>query len=131
RAPPRPSPPTPPRTYGTRATLRARGVARPIRPATVEALETDYATPSSLNWTAGIRREVGWGVALDATYSGYKSYNMEMYYDLNAVPDGARFLDLNPQNRDTTGSATAVLPPEFLRPYPGYPTIRVRVNSPT
>src|SRR5262249_5265352 len=33
------------------------------------------------------------------------------------------------QNRDPTGSATAVLPPELLRPYRGYQNIRVRANS--
>ena len=30
---------------------------------------------------------------MDATYAGYLARNMEMYYDLNAVPDGARYLD--------------------------------------
>ena len=115
--------------FGTLSNLLAPGAAQANRPATLEALETDYKTPSSVNWTAGLRRDIGWGMAIDATYSGYKSYNMEMYYDLNPVPDGARFLDLNPQNRDPSGNATAVLSPEFLRPYRGYQNIRVRGNS--
>jgi hypothetical protein len=115
--------------YGTLNNLLAPGSAQANRPSTLEALTPDYKTPSSLNWTAGIRREIGWGTAIDATYSGYRSYNMETYYDLNPVPDGARFVDQNPQNRDPTGNATAVLPPEFLRPYRGYQNIRVRGNS--
>ena len=47
-----------------------------------------------------------------------------MYYDLNGVPDGARFTDLIPANRDPTAPANATptaaaLPAEFLRPYRG------------
>src|SRR6267142_1477889 len=58
---------------------------------------------------------------------------METYYDLNGVPDGARFTDLIPANRDPTAAASATptaaaLPAEFLRPYRGYQNIRVRGN---
>jgi hypothetical protein len=119
--------------FNTLSNLLVPGNSIANRPATVEALETNYTTPSSLNWSAGLRREIGWGTAIDVTYTGYKSYNMEMYYDLNGVPDGARFTDLNPQNRDPTAAATAsptaaALPAEFLRPYRGYQNIRVRGN---
>ena len=56
---------------------------------------------------------------MDATYAGSAGRNLEMYYDLNGVPDGTRFVDLNPAARDPgSTSATAVLPPEFLRPTP-------------
>ena len=80
-----------------------------------------------------MRRELGWGTAVDVTYSGYNSYNMEMYYDLNAVPDGARFTDLIPANRDPTAAPTAsptsaALLAEFLRPYRGHQNIRTRGN---
>ena len=60
------------------------------RPGTVEALETAYKMPSSYNWSIGLRREIGWGTMVDATYAGIVARNMEMYYDLNVVPDGAR-----------------------------------------
>jgi hypothetical protein len=111
----------------TLSSLFAPGVTQANRPVTVEALETSYKTPSSLNWSAGVRREIGWGTAVDITYAGYKAYNMEMYYDLNGVPDGARLLDLHPENRDPT-NPSAALPAEFLRPYRGYQNIRVRGN---
>src|SRR5439155_595423 len=119
--------------YNTLSNLFAPGVTLANRPATVEALETNYTTPSSVNWSAGVRREIGWGTAVDVTYSGYTAYNMEMYYDLNGVPDGARFTDLHPENRDPTAAATATptaaaLLAEFLRPYRGYQNIRVRGN---
>jgi len=119
--------------YNTLSNLLAPGNTLSNRPATVEALEVNYKTPSSLNWSAGLRRDIGWGTSVDVTYTGYKSYNMEMYYDLNGVPDGARFTDLHPENRDPTAAATAsptaaALPAEFLRPYRGYQNIRVRGN---
>jgi len=119
--------------YGFLNNLFAPGVTLANRPVTVEALETQYKTPSSLNWSVGVRRDIGWGTAIDATYSGYKAYDMEMYYDLNGVPDGARFTDLFPANRDPTAAASATptaaaLPAEFLRPYRGYQNIRTRGN---
>jgi hypothetical protein len=49
-----------------------------------------------------------------------------MEVNINAVPEGARWLDVNPQNRDPR--STAALPPEFLRPYRGYQDIFVRDN---
>jgi hypothetical protein len=56
---------------------------------------------------------------------------MEMYYDLNAVPAQARYLDIHPENRDPTGGPTALLPPQFLRPFRGYQNIRTRGNNGT
>ncbi len=118
--------------YNTMSTTFVPGVAPANRPGNVEALETTYKTPSSFNWSVGLRRELGWGTSLDATYVGSVGRNMEMYYDLNAVQDGVRYVDLNPPARDPgSTSATAVLPPEFLRPYSGYQSIRVRGNSAT
>ncbi len=118
--------------YNTMATTFVPGVTPANRPGNVEALETTYKTPSSFNWSIGLRRELGWGTSLDATYAGSVGRNMEMYYDLNAVQDGVRYVDLNPPAHDPGNtSPTAVLPPEFLRPYSGYQSIRVRGNSAT
>jgi hypothetical protein len=118
--------------YNTMSTTFVQGVTLANRPGNLEALETDYKTPSSYNWSIGLRRELGWGTSLDATYAGSVGRNLEMYYDLNAVADGTRFVDLNPAARDPgSTSATAVLPPEFLRRYTGYQSIRVRGNSGT
>jgi len=113
----------------TMANTFVPGVSLLLAPSTIEALETAYKTPSSYNWSAGIRRELGWGTSMDATYAGSAGRNMEMYYNLNPVPDGAKF---DPANHDPgSTSATAVLPDNFLRPYSGYGAIRVRGNSGT
>jgi hypothetical protein len=113
----------------TMATTFVPGVSLLLAPSTVEALETSYSTPSSYNWSVGLRRELGWGTSMDATYAGSVGRNLEMYYNLNPVPDGAKF---DPANHDPgSTSPTAVLPDNFLRPYSGYGPIRVRGNSGT
>jgi Carboxypeptidase regulatory-like domain/TonB-dependent Receptor Plug Domain len=113
----------------TMANTFVPGVSLLLTPSTVEALETDYKTPSAYNWSVGLRKELGWGTSMDATYVGSVGRNMEMYYNLNPVPDGAKF---DPANHDPgSTSPTAVLPDNFLRPYYGLGAIRVRGNSGT
>ncbi len=108
------------------------GVSLLFAPSTIEALDLEYKTPSAYNWSIGLRRELGWGTSMDATYVGSAGRNLEMYYNINAVPDGSKFLDQHPENRDPgSTSATAVLPDNFLRPFRGYGAIRVRGNSGT
>lgn len=109
----------------TIAALAAGGV-RVLRPANVNAFERSSETPSAYNWSAGVQRDIGWGTVVDVTYAGSVGRHLEMEENINAVPDGARFVDRNPQNRDPTNNA--VLPPEFLRPYRGYQDIIVRGN---
>ena len=116
----------------TMANTFVPGVTLVNRPGNLEALDLAYKTPSSYNWSLGLRRELGWGTSMDATYAGSVGRNLEMYYDLNAVADGTRFLDQNPGARDPgSTNPNAVLPSEFLRPIPGYQSIRVRNNSGT
>jgi hypothetical protein len=76
--------------------------------------------------SVGVGRDIGWGTVVDVAYVGSVGRHLEMQWNINAVPDGARFLDLNPQNVDPrTGAA---LPAEFLRPYKGYQDIFMRGN---
>jgi Carboxypeptidase regulatory-like domain/TonB-dependent Receptor Plug Domain len=113
----------------TMANTFVPGVSLLLAPSTIEALETAYKTPSAYNWSIGLRRELGWGTSMDAAYVGSAGRNLEMYYNLNPVPDGAKF---DPANRDPgSTSATAVLPDNFLRPFYGLGAIRVRGNSGT
>jgi hypothetical protein len=62
---------------------------------------------------------------IDVTYAGFQMRNAEMSTNINTVPDGARFVDLNPQNADPRNPTTAK-PNEFLRPYLGYQDITIR-----
>ena len=76
------------------------------------------------NWSVGLRRELGWGTAVDATYTGYRSYEHgDVLRPERACRTARGSLDLIPANRDPTAPANATptaaaLPAEFLRPLP-------------
>jgi hypothetical protein len=118
---------TPSIIYGTMDTLLSVGAqgAFANRPSAVFGIERDAKTPKSYNYSAGIQREIGWGTVVDVTYAGFQMRNGEMETNINPVPDGARFLDVNPQNADPR-TPTAAKPAEFLRPYLGYQAITIR-----
>jgi hypothetical protein len=118
---------TPSIFYGTMDTLLAAGAqgAFSNRPSNVFGIERDAKTPRSINYSAGIQRELGWGTVLDVTYAGFQMRHGEMSTNINLVPDGARFLDVNPQNRNPQ-TANSAKPSEFLRPYLGYQNITIR-----
>ncbi len=120
---------TPSINYGTFDTL-LQGAGFSLRPSNVFGLERDAKTPTSYNWSIGIQRELGWGTVIDVTYSGSTTRHLEIVSDINAVPDGARYVDINPQNANPQNPSTA-LPAEFLRPYRGYQNINFREHSGT
>jgi hypothetical protein len=118
---------TPSINYGTMDTLLAAGAqgAFSNRPSDAFGIERDAKTPKSYNYSVGIQRDIGWGTVIDVTYAGFQMRNAEMATSINAVPDGARFLDVNPQNANPQ-NPTAAKPAEFLRPYFGYQNITIR-----
>jgi hypothetical protein len=120
---------TPTINYGTMDTL-LQGAGFSLRPSNVFGLERDAKTPTSYNWSVGIQRDLGWGTVVDVTYSGSTTRNLEIVADINAVPDGARYVDQNPQNANPQNPSTA-LPAEFLRPYRGYQNINFREHGGT
>ena len=118
---------TPSIFYGTMDSLLSAGAqgAFSNRPSNVFGVERNAKTPQSFNYSAGIQRELGWGTVLDVTYAGSQLKHGEMSTNINSVPDGARFLDINPQNRNPQTASTAKAN-EFLRPYLGYQDITIR-----
>ena len=118
---------TPSIFYGTMDTLLAAGAAGAFsnRPSGVFGIQRDAPTPNSYNYSVGVQRELGWGTVLDVTYAGYQMRNAEIAKAINSVPDGARFLDLHPENANPQ-NPTSPKPSEFLRPYLGYQDITIR-----
>jgi hypothetical protein len=104
-----PSQNTPSIFYGTMDTLLSAGSqgAFSNRPSNVFGVERNAKTPQSFNYSAGIQRELGWGTVLDVTYAGSQLKHGEMSTNINSVPDGARYLDINPQNRNAAISAAS------------------------
>jgi hypothetical protein len=118
---------TPSIFFGTMDTLLAVGAqgAFSNRPSDVFGVQRDAKTPKSYNYSIGIQREIGWGTVLDVTYAGFQMRNAEMATSINSVPDGARFVDINPQNANPQNPTTAKAA-EFLRPFYGYQNITIR-----
>jgi hypothetical protein len=119
---------TPSIFYGTLDTLLAVGAqgAFSNRPSAVFGVERDAKTPKSYNYSIGLQRELGWGTVIDVTYAGFQMRNAEIAVGINSVPDGARFLDIHPENRDPRQATPTAKPAEFLRPYSGYQDITIR-----
>jgi hypothetical protein len=107
-----------------------RGAAAALRPSNVFALERDAKTPSSYSWSIGVQRDLGWGTAVDLTYLGNVTRHLELATNINVVPDGAKFVDQNPQNANPQNPATPKAD-TFLRPYLGFEDITLRSHQGT
>ncbi|HEY3120769.1 MAG TPA: carboxypeptidase regulatory-like domain-containing protein [Vicinamibacteria bacterium] len=108
--------------YGTFDQMASlRGISRPVN---VRGLERDAQTSSAYTWALGIQRDVGWGTVVDLTYAGSVNRHLSQVVYLNRVPDGAKLLDLHPENVDPRNGR--VLPDVFLRPITQYGEITAR-----
>ena len=88
-------------------------------PGTVNAVEVHSNTPTTYNFSLGIQRDLGFKTVLEATYVGSQSRHLGELRDMNAVPDGARFL---PQSKNPF-STTGAIADNFLRPFQGFGSI--------
>ncbi|WP_031499965.1 carboxypeptidase regulatory-like domain-containing protein [Bryobacter aggregatus] len=108
---------TPQVYYGNLSTyLNSTGV---LFPNNVVTFEKRAITPSMMNFTFGIQRDVGRGTVVELSYVGNVGRHLQMNRNLNLVPYGARYL---PQNADPANPSTP-LPDNFFRPYPGWGNI--------
>ncbi len=105
--------------------LSSSNVLRPS--ATVYAFERNAQTPSTYSYSLGVQHDIGFQTVLDIGYSGNVSRHLMWVRDLNLLPYGTRFL---PQNADPVNPGVP-LPENFLRPYPGYGSIRYYENAGT
>jgi hypothetical protein len=103
-----------------------KGASLAQRPTGVNGLERDAKTPIAYRFSTGIEQDLGWGTVVDVSYVGALNRYLEMQTNINPVPDGARFVDLHPENIDPRNGRA--LPDDFLRPYRGYQGINIRGN---
>jgi Carboxypeptidase regulatory-like domain/TonB-dependent Receptor Plug Domain len=100
------------------------------RPTTLSALERRTHTATIYNFSMGIQQEIGFGTILEVSYVGSLARHLGERRNINAVPDGARFVDLHPENRNPF-SVSGALADDFLRPYQGYGDINMVMQSGT
>jgi hypothetical protein len=110
--------------YGTIDSLTATAGKGILAPSAVTGVFGEGKSPTVYNFSFGAEHEVVRGVMVDASYVGALGRHLLWQRNINAVPVGAQFLDLHPENRDPTTANTA-LAANFMRPYQGYGNINV------
>lgn len=102
--------------YGSLNTLfSTQGV---IAPSTISGLYPDKINQTTYNYSFGIQRDIGFKTMIDAAYVGALGRHLIQSLNINTVPYGTHFTNLDP----TTKTALA---DNFVRPYPGYATINM------
>jgi len=97
------------------------------RPSGLNAVEVHTKTPTIYNFSVGIQQEIGFKTILEVSYVGSLARHLGELRNINGVPDGARFVDLRPENRNPF--STGALADDFLRPYQGYGDINMVMGS--
>jgi hypothetical protein len=99
-------------------------------PSSINAVESESKTPATYNFSLGIQQDIGWQTVMEISYVGSLTRHLGERRDINQVFDGAKFLNLNPQNRNPFSAvgvngpnSTGALADNFLRPYQGYGSI--------
>jgi len=110
---------TPTQFYGTFADIAASASTGYLSPSgTMYSLAGKGHQQVVYNYNLSIQRRLGTSNMVEVGYAGSLGRHLLWERNINAVPLGANFLNLNPQNRDPTTTST-VLPTNFLRPYQG------------
>src|SRR5205085_6884270 len=84
-------------------------------------------TPTVMNYSFSIQRNIGRDTLLDVGYTGALGRHLWWRRNINPIPIGADFLAAN---QDTTQPGKP-LPPAFLRPIAGYSDINIIENANT
>ena len=99
--------------------LQSTGVVGPPGVTVVES--ANQGLPTTMNFSLGVQREIGFETVLDVSYVGSMARHLIEQRNINSIPMYAHF---DPKNIDsTTGSP---LPDNYLRPYLGMGSINMR-----
>ncbi|MDQ6699449.1 MAG: carboxypeptidase regulatory-like domain-containing protein [Acidobacteriota bacterium] len=93
-------------------------------PANVLGLDRNARIPSVMNFSLSVQRDIGYSTVVDVGYVGSLGRHLLWQRNLNAIPFGTNF---SASANDPTTNRP--LPPNFLRPYPGYGDITLREPS--
>jgi hypothetical protein len=110
--------------YGTLANIVSSASSSFLAPpGTVYSLSSVPHQQQVYNFNLSIDRRFGSNV-VSIGYTGSLGRHLLDTRNINAVPAGAQFLNLNPQNKNPQN--TSALSTNFLVPYQGYGTINLR-----
>ena len=117
---------------------------------TIDFFNQNPASSKQLRWQIGFQRELPGGFVVDAAYVGNYGYDIEIFQNINALPnqylntDNSRTAEMNANNTFLTGSVpnpfVGLLPgssfnnatiarSQLLRPYPQFGDIRTTNND--
>jgi hypothetical protein len=97
--------------------LSGKGILAPT--ASMYAMTGEQPQTATYNFSFGVQQQLGHRSVLDLSYAGSIARHLWSLRNINPVPAGAQFLDLHPENRDLSTTASA-LSANFLRPYQGW-----------
>jgi hypothetical protein len=103
--------------YGTFSDIASSANSGYLGPGTVSSLSSVPHMQQVYNFNVSIDRRLGSNV-FSVGYTGSLGRHLLWTRNINAVPAGADFLNLNPQNKNP--QSTAALSTNFLRPYSAY-----------
>ncbi|MGH8248712.1 MAG: hypothetical protein ACREUU_20065, partial [Gammaproteobacteria bacterium] len=98
--------------------LNSTGV---LFPANVLGLDRNARAPTVMNFSLTVQRDIGHSTVADIGYVGSLGRHLLWQRNINAIPLGANF---RASSIDPTTNRP--LPPNFLRPYPGWGNINLR-----
>ena len=90
-------------------------------PSNVAGLDANPKIPRVMNFSFTVQHDIGYNTVVDLGYVGSLGRNLLWQRNLNTIPFGTNFLA---SSRDTTNNS--VLPPNFLRPLPGWGDVNLR-----
>lgn len=91
-------------------------------PSNAQGMDRQGKVPTTINYSFGIQQNIGRGVVVDVSYVAALGRHLFWQREVNPVAAGANF---NPANFDSTLAGGRPLPPQFLRPYPGFNSITI------
>jgi len=116
-------------------------------PGTINAVEVSSHTPTIYNFTVGVQQDIGFKTVMEVSYVGSLARHLGERRNINQVPDGAHFIEADPNcaitatnrcTRNPFGTVnvngphlTGVVADNFLRPYRGYGDINMVMWSGT
>ena len=114
-------------TYTTNYTTLPELLSSPLTATTTSVRRiTQFTPPVVYNWSAGVQRDIGWRLVLDASYVGNSARNQLVNRPINGRGYGYAYQPSSLDSTNVSNGITQPLPNDYLRPYQGWSSITQR-----